>query len=96
MSKHTERNEMKALAEILNERGCRYGEFKDHAKVTQELKKIIQRYDEKLSDSQMEALEMIMHKIGRILNGDPDYDDSWIDISGYATLIANELTQDIK
>lgn len=40
---------------------------------------------------QMEALEMIVHKIGRILNGDPDYSDSWRDIAGYATLVADRL-----
>jgi len=25
------------------------------------------------------------------LNGDPNYDDSWVDIAGYATLIAKRL-----
>lgn len=39
-----------------------------------------------LSVSHKEALEMIAHKIGRILNGDPNYDDSWIDVAGYAKL----------
>ena len=34
---------------------------------------------------------MIAHKIGRILNGDPNYADSWVDIAGYAQLVANEL-----
>jgi hypothetical protein len=44
-----------------------------------------------LSASQKEALEMIAHKIGRILNGDPNYDDSWRDIAGYAELIVKQL-----
>ena len=39
---------------------------------------------------------MIQHKIGRILNGDQTYDDSWKDIAGYATLIVNELNGEIK
>jgi hypothetical protein len=34
---------------------------------------------------------MIAHKIGRILNGDPDYIDSWDDIAGYAKLVADRL-----
>jgi hypothetical protein len=34
---------------------------------------------------------MIVHKIGRILNGDPNYDDSWADIAGYAQLVVKEL-----
>lgn len=33
---------------------------------------------------------MIQHKIGRILNGDPAYADSWHDIAGYATLVEKE------
>lgn len=44
-----------------------------------------------LAADQKEALEMIAHKVGRILNGDPNYDDSWIDIAGYATLVAKRL-----
>ena len=37
---------------------------------------------------------MIAHKIGRILNGDPNYLDSWIDIVGYAQLIVDRLHKD--
>jgi len=43
---------------------------------------------------QDEALDMIAHKIGRIVNGDPDYEDSWRDIAGYATLVADRLLKD--
>jgi hypothetical protein len=45
----------------------------------------------RLAPYQKEALEMKAHKIGRILNGDPDYSDSWIDIAGYAQLVADRL-----
>lgn len=76
---------------ILEERGSRYGKFKDHAEITQGLKFFLQPYGGKLSASQTEALEMIFHKIGRILNGDPNYADSWVDIAGYAKLVADEL-----
>jgi len=40
---------------------------------------------------QLEAMEMILHKISRISNGDPNYADSWRDIAGYATLVADRL-----
>jgi hypothetical protein len=46
---------------------------------------------ESLRPDQKEALEMIQHKIARILNGDPDYVDSWTDIAGYSTLVADRL-----
>lgn len=40
---------------------------------------------------QREALDMIFHKIGRIVCGDPNYADSWHDIAGYAKLVENRL-----
>ncbi len=85
---------MSNIDSVLDERGARYGKFKDHAAVTQELKRVIFGFMPKgktLDDDQREALEMIAHKIGRIVNGDPNYADSWTDIAGYATLVANRL-----
>lgn len=37
--------------------------------------------------------EMVQHKVARILNGDPRYDDNWVDIAGYSTLVAQRLKQ---
>lgn len=86
------------MAEIdttLEERGSRYGVFCGHAQITQELKKTIRLHlvarEKTLTYSQQEALDMICHKIGRIINGDPSYADSWHDIAGYAMLIEKEL-----
>lgn len=78
---------------LIAERGNRYGEFKDGAAIMQQLKQVMHNTPkwESLKPSQKEALDMIQHKIGRILNGDPDYDDNWKDIAGYATLIVKEL-----
>lgn len=44
-----------------------------------------------LSFEQCEALDMIQHKIGRILSGNPNEPDHWHDIAGYATLVENIL-----
>ena len=83
------------MDDILEARGKMYGEFKYHSLITQALKADMQVTDgwDRLSFSQREALEMIAHKIGRILNGDPDYDDSWVDICGYSQLIVDELRE---
>ena len=78
----------------LNERGNRDGEFVNHAKITQDIKRSMQaapKWDG-LSDDKKECLEMIAHKIGWILNGDPNYHDSWHDIIVYARLVEKELT----
>ena len=77
----------------LAERGARYGEFVDHAQIAQQLKltmRIAPNWHQLSADKQ-EALEMIAHKVARILNGDPSYHDSWHDIEGYARLVANTL-----
>lgn len=78
---------------ILSERGDRYGDFLGHSKYTQSLKRILQSSPNwaTMEDDQREGLEMVMHKVGRILNGDPNYADSWTDIAGYAKLVENRL-----
>lgn len=82
------------IAAILAERGKLYGKFHEHAEITQLLKAIMSACPKwvSLQHDQHEALEMIAHKIGRILNGDPNYVDSWSDIAGYAQLVANRLS----
>lgn len=82
-----------SIDDVLDQRGERYGRFDSHAAITQELKAVMRRHIgwAKLSDDQKEALEMCAHKTGRILNGDPNYADSWIDLSGYPKLVADRL-----
>jgi len=94
----TEVQDVNTIDSILEERGSRYGIFKDHAAVTQRIKREINNAlgDRALAYDQFEALDMIAHKIGRIVNGDPDYIDSWDDIAGYAKLVADRLRGDAK
>lgn len=84
----------------LQERGNRYGIFLDHALVTMRLKQVLrqelQMREKTLLADQEEALDMICHKIGRIVNGDPDYADSWHDIAGYAQLVADRLNGELR
>jgi hypothetical protein len=79
----------------LAERGTKYGKFADHAAVTYKLKNVLREHSGSHGKSyaydQAEALDMICHKLGRIVNGDPDYADSWVDIAGYAKLVADRL-----
>ena len=84
------------IEETLAERGAQYGkhgDFLDKACFIQSTKEAFREtagWEHCLSD-QREALEMIAHKIGRILEGSPDHADSWRDIAGYAMLIAQRL-----
>lgn len=80
---------------LLDDRGRDYGKFIEGAEVMQMLKRIVHNYIEargtQLAFDQREALDMIMHKVGRIINGNPDKADSWRDVAGYATLVADRL-----
>jgi len=84
------------IDQTLAERGNRYGEFTDHALITQAIKRamMLGRNWASLPDDMKEALEMLAHKMGRILNGDPNYHDSWHDIIGYTKLVADRILKD--
>lgn len=81
------------LEQLLAERKSTHGEYRTHAMFSQSIKGIIKSSPnwDGMCDHQKETLEMIAHKIGRILAGDADFDDHWKDISGYAKLTADRL-----
>jgi hypothetical protein len=83
-----------AIEETLLERGGRYGSFTGHARITQNIKRAMIDSPNwlALSDDKREALDMVAHKVGRILNGDPEYKDSWHDIIGYTKLVEDTLS----
>ena len=70
-----------------------HGDFREQAKVTQLVKDIMHASPNwfSLSYTQKEGLEMIVHKIGRILAGDPNHLDHWVDIEGYARITKERL-----
>ena len=77
----------------LNERAKNYGLFIDQAGLSQRLKAIVRVHNgwNNLEADQKEALEMVLHKVARIVNGNPEYVDSWHDIAGYVTLVEERL-----
>lgn len=84
---------MKNVDELLTKRGQVHGDFTDHARITQNLKNVMafEPSYRDLTDVARESLEMIQHKIGRILAGDPNHQDHWDDIAGYARLVSQRL-----
>ncbi len=81
------------IHDVLNEREALYGGFTNVAPMVQNLKRMFRSAPSanKLTDVQVEALDNIAQKLARILNGDPLYADSWLDIAGYASLAHEEL-----
>ena len=81
-----------SIEKTLKQRQKTHGNFNSHAEISQQLKGTLEIFNYKeLSPNQREALDMICHKIARILNGNPNTHDHWHDIAGYATLVAETL-----
>ena len=80
---------MSSLDATLAERQARYGQFDEFGRLAQGIKDVLRsgRSWPECSPAQREALEMIAHKMARIVNGDPDHVDSWTDAAGYARRI---------
>lgn len=80
---------------MLSEREKTHGNFRDHARCTQRLKAVLRDELEivgkTLTMEQQEALDMIFHKIGRMVAGDANFIDHWDDMAGYSTLVAKIL-----
>jgi hypothetical protein len=85
------------VSELLAERGRTHGRFRDHARVTQVMKHAIHialvNSGVSLTDIQRESIDMILHKIGRIVSGNPRHRDHYDDIIGYTQLALNELDE---
>jgi len=88
-----------ATEQLVADRGKTHGAFVDHARCAQKLKEVImmetyaraQRKQPRLTDQQRESIDMILHKIGRIVAGDSSFQDHWDDIAGYATIANKEF-----
>jgi hypothetical protein len=82
-----------SIEKTLKQRGSIYGAFADNAETSQILKQTMRNaknWDE-LSYAQQEALEMVQHKISRMLNGNHNYQDNVIDILGYTELMFKDM-----
>ena len=86
---------MRNINKTLNERGAKYGTYINVAKTSQLLKLTLANAmadnPNEVSYDMRESIDLICNKLSRIVNGDPNYDDSWHDIAGYATLIYERL-----
>jgi hypothetical protein len=84
---------MEGINETLKQRGEQYGPYEAQAAISQTLKRAVRACPNwaKLRSSQRESIELTLMKFSRILNGNPDHLDSWIDVVGYVTLVIRDL-----
>lgn len=83
---------------LQQERGSIYGPFISNAVVSQELKAVFRATPnwELLSPDVQEMLDVVALKVARILTGEPEYDDNFVDIAGYATIVLDRIRKGKK
>lgn len=81
------------VTDTLDQREEQYGDYRDVAKISQLIKMALRDVCDtgSLSYAQRESLDMMASKMARIVSGDPDNIDHWLDIEGYARLVRNIL-----
>lgn len=83
------------IEKMLEERDKLHGDYLSHSINSQCLKESLRSCKgwSRLDLDVKESLEMIMHKIARILNSRGQHKDDWVDIAGYATLITRHFDE---
>ena len=81
-------NTNNTTTELLNERNSTHGSFVVNSRVSQALKKVFRDEPtwEQLDNVHKEAIDHMCGKFGRIMAGQPTFDDHWDDICGYSAL----------
>lgn len=77
----------RSIKPLLDRRGATHGDYRAMSTCIQQIKAVMRMGSKwiDMSEPQKEALELIATKIGRIIEGDPEYLDHWIDGAGYFT-----------
>ena len=84
------------INKLLDERGKTHGDIVVQSYFSQEMKNVlhVSPHWRNMSTVKRECLEMIVHKISRVLAGNPNEPDHFRDIIGYSQLILNEIEKD--
>lgn len=80
--------------ELVESRKALYGTFCGRAELTVSLLEVCQGHPKwhNVPSWGKWAITMLIEKIGRIIEGDPKYEDNWKDIGGYAELARRNAT----
>lgn len=80
---------MSNLDKTLDDRGKDYGDYKEQWKLSQALKRLV--HQPNMNTMAVEALDMIMLKISRLVHGNSEKVDTWLDIEGYARIARQHM-----
>lgn len=81
------------LAKVLGERGKTHGDWEEQSRLEQKLKEVIRASDnwQDLTSQQKSSLEAVAMKISRILTGEPNNPEHWLDCEGYFRITRERL-----
>lgn len=83
--------------DILNKQEKDYGDFTEFCEALAKIRSVTtKKLPANATATARCSLEMILLKIARLINGDLYKEDTWRDIAGYATLMADKLKKDGK
>lgn len=94
--KNTARN--KEVAGTMKQRGAVYGDFTDGALFSQTCLDAAQAGPnwKNLTPVQKSSISHILQKMQRVVCGDANHRDTWVDIAGYAMLAADRIGKTTK
>lgn len=85
------------IEQTLKDRGNAYGDYATIARMTQAVIKTLSTGGSNVAlrtATHNETLHMVAHKLARVAVGDPNHEDTWRDIAGYATLMLREAQKE--
>lgn len=77
---------------LIEERSNTHGDYMVNSEITWTIKEALHRgahYDS-MHPAMKETLDMVAHKMHRIVNGDPFFKDHWVDMTGYPHLVVGK------
>lgn len=87
---------MNLTALTLDTRQTTHGSYYERSQICNRIREAILQDDPSLDDDQLQSVIMIADKLSRIVCGKADTHDHWLDISGYAMLVADRLENENK
>jgi hypothetical protein len=81
------------IDDILKNRELKYGSYVAHSLVKETILYQLEGLTnwDKARPLHRQAAAMIVDKLVRAFNGDPNYEDNWVDIQGYAKLVEDGI-----
>lgn len=87
------------ITKTLLARNKTHGDFRTQGDIAQWMKDCVREYPHKwrgMQSYKRDAIDMILSKISRIVAGDSDHEDHWVDIAGYANLVIRAIEKEDK